>query len=389
MTAGLNAERFGSSNTSDPRVASARRDSDATLHTEIGTGFGVQIKSNSTYFDLDFYRYAGAVIVALDHIILLCLPVEDQLKYRIDENLQPLMGFFFTLSGFVIMHMYDGKMQTSKQYDNFIIKRLARMYPLHILTLCMWVVFDLSVHNDGDDRPVNVISNIFLVHAWNTTKNLSLNYPSWSVSAEFFVYLLFPIFLLVVNRAGAAALALPVLAAAGDSIVFHSFNLGDWTFATCKFGCLRAVPSFIAGMVAYRVVTGQLASVSVPAWVAHGIAIATLPLMLAGVSGQFMLAFYVVVVILLALAEPKTPGVLSRPWARALANSSYGFYMLHAFVALALFHMARRFLHIADPWKFALAPLAIALTTAAAIYSFRLFEDPARKYFSKFRIRAR
>src|SRR5580704_8049801 len=46
------------------------------------------------------------------------------------------------------------------------------------------------------------------------TDRLTFNYPSWSVSAEFFVYLLFPVFLFVIRRFGLwTALLIPCLCA--------------------------------------------------------------------------------------------------------------------------------------------------------------------------------
>ena len=47
------------------------------------------------------------------------------------------MGFFFTLSGFVIMHVYAGRIATISEYGDYLKKRLARMYPLHIATFLM------------------------------------------------------------------------------------------------------------------------------------------------------------------------------------------------------------------------------------------------------------
>ena len=93
-----------------------------------------------TRFDvLDFYRYAGALFVALDHYLIFYSSVDRSIVRYVDLCLQPLMGFFFTLSGFVIMHVYQ-RMSSRSDYIDYVQKRLARMYPLHFATLAIFVV---------------------------------------------------------------------------------------------------------------------------------------------------------------------------------------------------------------------------------------------------------
>ena len=337
---------------------------------------------------LDFYRYAGALFVAIDHFDLLYLPTDKWIKLYFHEYLQPLMGFFFTLSGFVIMHIYDGKISSGTKYLNYLQKRLARIYPLHLLTLVLAIVWGMLATSKYYFLPSAIIPNILLIHAWNTTEHLSFDYPSWSVSAEFFVYLAFPIFLVGINRLGSMAWLLPLLSAVAIEWFFRMRGLGSWTQANYDFGCLRAVPSFIAGMAVYRLATTRYAELLVPGWVAHGLAIATIPMMLVGMPGEIVLAVFVLVVLLLALAEPMTPGVFSRPLPRALANCSYGFYMLHAFVGGITLSLVPKALHIAAAWKFALVLPALAATTLIAMQSFRVFEDPARRYFGTLHFRS-
>jgi len=346
------------------------------------------VRRETARFDvLDFYRYAGALVVALDHFSLVYLPGDYSIKSHVHLLLQPLMGFFFTLSGFVIMHVYGGKIFSIDSYAKYLIKRVARVYPLHILTLCFAIILGLIGQDRGFFIPMDLIQNILLIHAWNTTRSLSFNYPSWSVSAEIFVYLLFPAFFFVTSRAGsAAAVFLPLACAAVVAWFFDVCGIGEWTTATYDFGCLRAAPSFIAGMVTYQLVTVQFARLPVPAWVAHGLAIATIPMMLIGCPGELMLAVFVLVVFLLARAEPANPGILSKRLPRALTDCSYGFYMLHALVASVVLGFIPKLFHLGPTGRFALTPIAIVATTTLAVLSFRMFEDPARRYISALRL---
>ena len=342
--------------------------------------------SRGSFDVLDFYRFGGALIVAIEHFIIVYLPVSPATETRA-QLVQPLMGFFFALSGFVIMHVYAERMKSLADFSDYMQKRLARIYPLHIATLALAMVWGLFATHPQWFTPDAIIPNILLVHAWNTTDHLSFDYPSWSVSAEFFVYLLFPVFLVAVNRAGVwGALLLPVLSIIPITWVFHVYGYRSWTLATYDFGCLRAVPSFLAGMAVYRLAAGPFSGLAVPGWVAHGLAVATVPMMLLGVPNVVMLGVFAALVFLLACAEPKRRGLFSTPLFRALANCSYGFYMLHAFVGLTMLHLVPKFLHLGDAWAFALVVPALIMTTVLSVLSYHYFEAPARRYFSALRL---
>ncbi len=81
-----------------------------------------------------------------------------------------------------------------KAYYNFLIKRLAKIYPLHILTFFMVTILlyvgKYYFHQEKlIIRPDHILPNLLLVHAWNITDAISWNTVSWSISAEWFAYL--------------------------------------------------------------------------------------------------------------------------------------------------------------------------------------------------------
>src|SRR5277367_3877714 len=85
-----------------------------------------------TFHLLDFYRYVGAVVVALVHYILIYFPLDPAIQQGVHVRLQPMMGLFFSMSGFVLMHVYDGRITSLAKYGDYMKKRLARMYPLFL-----------------------------------------------------------------------------------------------------------------------------------------------------------------------------------------------------------------------------------------------------------------
>lgn len=338
-------------------------------------------RRNLKSFDLlDFYRFVGAVWVAVAHYTVY-FPLTREFRAPFFEALQPLMGFFFTLSGFVIMHVYDGRITSFNKYGDYLRKRLARIYPLFLVTFVFSYAYGAYTKNHSDMFASNaILPNLLMIHAWGTTKILTFDYPSWSVSAEIFVYLLFPAFLFAVNRLGAFAPVLPFVLGVAVIAAFSGFGLGNWMDATFNFGCLRAAPSFVAGMVVYRFATRDFANFRAPVWLAHGLAMAAIALMLAGIPGPVMLVYMAALVFVMVAAEPERPGALSRPFARSLANASYGFYLLHIPVADIVLRSLVHRLRWPATATYALAPVAIVVTTALAIASFRFFEDPLRRY---------
>ena len=111
---------------------------------------------------------------------------------------------FFVLSGFVLAYVYQDwfKLGLHKSdFTHFIRLRLARVYPLHLIMLLLWGLLILCgrIAITENDSPYTFILNLTLTHAWGFTPSLSWNLPSWSISSEFFCYLLFPLLIVLVR----------------------------------------------------------------------------------------------------------------------------------------------------------------------------------------------
>ena len=308
-------------------------------------------------------------------------------------NFYPLVDFFFVLSGFVIMHIYgrgEG-IRSINAYADYLKKRFARIYPLFALTLAMYVIVAVLAARGlipggakSWFRSDTFFANLFLVHAWGTVSIESFNYPSWSVSAEVFVYLLFPILFLIVRRLGSVGgFAVAAFFLVGLSTVFTMYSTVPWWHATTQFGCLRAVPSFLAGMAVYPLATARFADLKVPVWLAHSAPCAAVALMIINVAPALIICAHVAAVFLLARADlSHSPGVFSRPFPRLLANASYGVYMLHVIVGQGTLEYLPRFLHLSAAWQPALVVAALVITATSAVCCYLWFEEPARRYLS-------
>lgn len=164
---------------------------------------------------------------------------------------------FFTLSGFILCHVYlDSVADGGFRYLGFLWARLARIYPLHLATLFGVGAMALGAQASGRSIDANVLSwaslpaNLLMVHAWGLAPAAGWNHPSWSISAEWFAYLSFPLF-------AWAALSMrrrPYLALAGVlgalALVYPAFQaLAGFplTHATIAWGALRIIPCFALG----------------------------------------------------------------------------------------------------------------------------------------------
>lgn len=103
--------------------------------------------------------------------------------------------YFFFISGFVMIISTMKYLDFNKKLINlnkrdFWIKRVARIYPMYILALFAFVVYNYTIKEIDASIPKRIIPEILGISRW--IYNGSINYPDWSISCEFLFYLLFP-----------------------------------------------------------------------------------------------------------------------------------------------------------------------------------------------------
>ncbi|WP_448043826.1 acyltransferase family protein [Bradyrhizobium liaoningense] len=105
---------------------------------------------------------------------------------------------FFILSGYIMSHVYGSQFPG---YGSFMWARFARVYPLHFATLIAFgIIAQRYAQMHPDDGLYTFFLNVVLVQAWGFSDHASWNAPSWTISIEFFCYLLFPFVALVLAR---------------------------------------------------------------------------------------------------------------------------------------------------------------------------------------------
>jgi peptidoglycan/LPS O-acetylase OafA/YrhL len=310
------------------------------------------------------------------------------------------VDFFFVLSGFVLAHVYLPKLRAGRfDYWNFLVRRVGRVYPLHVLTLAATIALsiigarlgvDYTVWNLGEWMTLpkgeilrGLFAHLTMIHAWGSTKALLFNLPSWSISAEWFAYLLFPVFALTARpllRRPAVLLTVSVLLLTGLSVGMLALAKIDLLRATWNFGALRIVPSFAIGIALWRFGESySLKRLALPGFFAA----------VAGLVGAMLAgAPYLVIVLLLAaivfLAADAERGGGLMPMQHAfpvlLGEISYSVYLWHfplgvlAFDALLAGRGA-----VSGAVGLALIGAVLAGVTFVSWLSYRLVEVPARK----------
>lgn len=109
------------------------------------------------------------------------------------------VSFFFVLSGFVLA--WAGSMREGA--GAFWRHRLARIYPLHLTMLVVVLVLPVRT----PEGTATVLQHLLLVQAWTPDAAVAANPVSWSLSAEAFFYLMFPLLLPVLTRLSTTGLA--------------------------------------------------------------------------------------------------------------------------------------------------------------------------------------
>jgi peptidoglycan/LPS O-acetylase OafA/YrhL len=175
------------------------------------------------------------------------------------------VDMFMVLSGFILAMNYGDRLMSvpaGEGYRTFLLRRIARLYPLYALTTLMcfvlvrtgWLTF-----LNPDHSVAALVANLLAVQTW-IWPGSSLNGPGWSISTEWFANLVFPLLVpLLLGRSLVLASWACGLAFAGlvcNSIVFGQlFDVpaSGAVNVISGVGALgRCTTEFVIGMYCWR-----------------------------------------------------------------------------------------------------------------------------------------
>src|SRR2546422_4197375 len=145
-------------------------------------------------------RFYAALLVYVYHVVLTIPGVNALSGSSLFSNAADVgVSFFFVLSGFILTYNYADVFRggvSAANYKRFVWDRLTKIYPVHVLTLLLVLPIAIfSPHLPLDWRAVP-FHLLLLQCFWpSSTPAFSgyLNVPSWSISCEWFFYLLAPV----------------------------------------------------------------------------------------------------------------------------------------------------------------------------------------------------
>jgi len=315
-------------------------------------------------------------------------------KYPIADNFVSKGGLgvdlFFVLSGFILSYVYTetfSRSVRSSDYRTFILFRIGRIYPVHLVTfLFMMLLLGAQLAlSGGTAHPerftsVMVVSTLTMTHAW-IPGVVSPNLPSWSISAELFAYLLFPMLIVLIARlrAGAALFIVTgiLLATTYESLPFDA-------------PLVRVMAGFLVGMGAFRLghieIRGRLqrwggliAVALIVCWVVSSAA----PRLELGV------VLFAALIVLVRSTNDLAGRFLALPALVYLGEVSYSLYMVH-WPVRAVLRQAFASVGVADSVHPGLISLSYWVTSIlAAIAMYHIIEQPGRRWIRAIAVRSR
>jgi acyltransferase len=299
------------------------------------------------------------------------------------------VSFFFVLSGFIIAYNYQKKLQEKEiTRRRFWVARIARVYPLHWLTLFIAAILgDYVVASGGLDWCRHFLASLTLTHAYIPEADyyFSFNSPSWSLCCEQLFYICFP-FLVPLTRNYKHLLYIfcvtAILLVVGMHFTPEEEIKGYW-----YVNPIARFPDFIAGMLLFQLY-GRLKDKPITFRQGSLMEIGAVTLFLT----FYMCAseipkvyryscFYWLPVAVVLISFSLQKGILSRILSHRFlvvgGEISYGFYLIHLFILLSYAKWQKE-AGFDIAW-YVSVPVLFGITVLLSLLSYRYFERPMNK----------
>lgn len=313
------------------------------------------------YDALDSWRGICAIMVSIYHFAI----ASHFYSLGLVRNAFLFVDFFFVLSGFVISINYESRLREGFGTARFMLLRFGRVWPLHAFMLGMFVLLEFIIlvipavqaaadhqaFGDAKHSPQAIITNLLLIHSLpGVHEDVTWNGPSWSISVEFYTYLIFAVGLMIVSKLPKPDLLL-VLGIIGimvmAPIVIYLFGGRSNIFLTTGGGLLRCLYGFAAGVAAAKLFTRYREPILKlfsdrrrATLIESGVLLAVLLFVgFVGISSQNLVAPYLFLVVILTFA-PQAGAISSFLCTKPMlyiGALSYSIYMVHYIVQAILY----------------------------------------------------
>jgi peptidoglycan/LPS O-acetylase OafA/YrhL len=365
------------------------------------------VMKDSRFETLDSWRGICAILVVVFHYTSE-MPSAFETSAFV-RNSYLFVDFFFVLSGFVLCHSYRGKITSLSDLGRFVLRRFGRVWPLHAVVLAglvavmAWVShlphpagLSLSWNSTGYSIDA-LLPNMLLLNAMNL-QGTAWNGPAWSIGAEFYVYLLFALLVIVAGR----RLILPSLCLSIAALALVYRWAPDLMNTTWDYGIIRCIAGFFGGVAAYHVYHVTRGREPLPATLLE-LAAVTLVVLFVTYAGEDAdhgsllslaapVVFGAAVIVFAGERGFLSLALRARPF-RALGRYSFSIYMIHMPLLVMLCYggwsagyYTKAFQGPVQPWTgsvdLVLIDFVLAVVLIAAA-SYRFIELPARRGFNR------
>jgi peptidoglycan/LPS O-acetylase OafA/YrhL len=325
------------------------------------------------------------------------------------------VDMFFVISGYVMASAYSERLGSVRSAAAFMVRRFFRLYPLHIVTTATALLAVIGVQTAklvlssygiraGGEPPfaveffdLNLLGlELLLLQGVGILRMEIHNYPSWSISVEFWLYLIFALLTLVV-RSSALRIAIGVAIVA----LCVAYFIDYWSSAPAALrtldtrGLPRGMLGFFQGVLLFHLyrrfgnrlagsrLAGQRLAGTGPGVLSLAqVAAACLALYLVAQqprlgTAQLLITFAFSLLVLLLLPDR---GLVARllhthpiQW---LGRHSYSIYLTHITVLTVLDWPGRA---IPEPFKHLVGLLYLGVVFAFSALTYRYVETPWRE----------
>ena len=283
------------------------------------------------------------------------------------------VSFFFILSGFLLTRTYSDRWAEGS-YKQFIIARFARIYPVYVLALLIQAPFYLPTAHLPKAMAVAL-----MLQSWTVLPSDypgAWNFPAWTLSVEWFFYVVFPVLLWLVTRIQRKRVAIAALLITSLAIGGPQAAIGarlSWFSQHIPLPLLR-LPEFLLGMVVATV--EQSRRLKPGRWTAVAVILTVLLLSLnIHRFVTLVVASFAAMIWLLAHEDNAIRRGLELPALVLLGGASYAIYILQDPLRnwLTLWNES---LHL-PAMELVAYPLGLIAFSVAV---FRWLEEPARRW---------
>ena len=174
------------------------------------------------------------------------------------ETLYYLVDIFFVFSGFLMSGLYWSTLRTRTDFIDYMIVRTGRVYPLHLALLLVFIAFEvfrllLPAHwldtapFSGTNDPVAIINHLTLTQSMGLLDHNTWNFPSWSISTEYYAYVVFALLMILTQKSRTLAAALMI----AGSIAVLAWQSDIGFHETIVWGFFRCLAGFMVGVLIY------------------------------------------------------------------------------------------------------------------------------------------